>query len=161
MTLETFQMLYTVFLVLTIVFLTLSIVFFFMFDIRKIFDIKTGRAVRKSVEKLNEINRREDNRKRNKYKDDSGNIFSKEDKTEDLNVSTIEEETEVLVAPKNIIAETEVLVAPKNTMPETKVLNTFRDICKEVEDTQERKNVAIGFFNIIERKEVTFAEGIK
>ena len=71
MTLEIYQTLFTVFLVLTIVFFILSIVFFFVFDIRRIFSIKTGRAVRKSVKELNEINRSEDNRRRKKYKGNS------------------------------------------------------------------------------------------
>ncbi|MBE5943067.1 MAG: hypothetical protein E7264_11100 [Lachnospiraceae bacterium] len=233
MTLETFQTLYIVFLVLTIVFLILSIVFFFVFDIRKIFSIKTGRAVRKSVQELNEINRSEDNRKRKKYKghsmqlskeltgdfdkvtgemtggmnrtgditDDSviteqlgniGNIFVEEEGTDVLVAPTdmtpatellttannkmpetevlvapknTAPETEVLVAPKNTAPETEVLVAPKNTAPETEVLiaptNQIGEVRVAVAQAQEQANVAIGMFNIIERKEVTFADEIR
>ena len=220
MTLETFQTLYIVFLVLTIVFLILSIVFFFVFDIRKIFSIKTGRAVRKSVQELNEINRSEDNRKRKKYKghsmqlskeltgdfdkvtgemtggmnrtgditDDSviteqlgniGNIFVEEEGTDVLVAPTDMTpatellttannkmpETEVLVAPKNTAPETEVLVAPKNTAPETEVLiaptNQIGEVRVAVAQAQEQANVAIGMFNIIERKEVTFADEIR
>lgn len=68
MTLATYQTLFIVFLILAILFIILSIIFFFVFDIKNIFDIKTGRAVRKSVKELNAINYSQDNRKRKKYK---------------------------------------------------------------------------------------------
>lgn len=68
MTLEIYKTLYTVFLVATIILFVLSIVFFFVFDIWKILSIKTGWAIRKSVRQLNEINAKEDNHQRKKYK---------------------------------------------------------------------------------------------
>lgn len=43
-------------LVLTIVFLALSIFFFFKFEIKKIFDMKTGRGAKRSIREMEEIN---------------------------------------------------------------------------------------------------------
>lgn len=182
MTLEVFQTLFTVFLVLTIVFLILSIVFFFVFDIRKIFSIKTGRAVRKSVKELNEINRSEDNRRRKKYKGHSmqlskeltgdfervtgeitgttrntGNITDDSVVTEQLDnnetvilkqESVVANETEVLISPNTVTSETEVLIVPRDEIEDNPNLSVI---------TEESLAVT-GLFNIIEKKEVMFAE---
>ncbi len=170
MTLETFQTLYIVFMVLTIVFLILSIVFFFVFDIRKIFSIKTGRAVRKSVQELNEINRSEDNRKRKKYKGHSmqlskemtgdfdkvtgemtggmnrtGDIAEDSVITEQLSdlASIFEEEgTDVLVTQTDTTPETEILTTATNQTPETEVLIAPKNTAPETEVLVAPKNTA-------------------
>lgn len=49
-----FHTLFYVCLALCIVFLILSVIFFFKFDIRNIFNTKTGRSVRKTVQSMEE-----------------------------------------------------------------------------------------------------------
>ena len=134
MTLESFQTLYTVFLVLTIIFLILSIVFFFVFDIRKIFSIKTGRALRKSVQELNEINKSEDNRKRKKYK--SCSMPSSNEWAGDF-----DKITEKLSEKMNLTDD----ISSEHMTLETEVLT----------------DLTIGLFKIIEKKEVIFAKEIE
>lgn len=51
-----YQIAFKVCLVLTILFFALAAFMFFKFDIRKIFDAKTGRGARKSIQKMEEIN---------------------------------------------------------------------------------------------------------
>ena len=53
-----FHILFYVCLGLCIVFLILSVIFFFKFDIRNIFNAKTGRSVRKTVQSMEEKNAR-------------------------------------------------------------------------------------------------------
>lgn len=55
---DTFHTLFYVCLGLCIVFLILSAIFFFKFDIRNIFNAKTGRSVRKTVQSMEEKNAR-------------------------------------------------------------------------------------------------------
>ena len=55
---NTFHTLFYVCLGLCIVFLILSAIFFFKFDIRNIFNAKTGRSVRKTVQSMEEKNAR-------------------------------------------------------------------------------------------------------
>ena len=55
---DTFHTLFYVCLGLCIVFLILSAIFFFKFDIRNIFNTKTGRSVRKTVQSMEEKNAR-------------------------------------------------------------------------------------------------------
>lgn len=45
-------------LVLAIVFLIISIILFIKFDIRKIFDMRTGRGAKRTIQKMEEINAR-------------------------------------------------------------------------------------------------------
>lgn len=47
---------FIIFLILTIVFLVVSVVLFFRFDIRGIFDMRTGRGARKTIQKMQELN---------------------------------------------------------------------------------------------------------
>lgn len=47
---------FIVFLILTIVFLLLSIILFFRFNIRGIFDMRTGRGARRTIQKMQELN---------------------------------------------------------------------------------------------------------
>ena len=47
---------FIVFLILTIVFLAVSIFLFFKFNIRGIFDMRTGRGARKTIQKMQEMN---------------------------------------------------------------------------------------------------------
>lgn len=47
---------FIVFLILTILFLVVSVVLFFRFNIRGIFDMRTGRGARKTIQKMQEIN---------------------------------------------------------------------------------------------------------
>ena len=49
---ELFHNLYLVCLILCLVCLALSIFFFFKFDIRNIFNIRTGRSVKKTVKQM-------------------------------------------------------------------------------------------------------------
>ena len=55
---DTFHTLFYVCLGLCIAFLILSVIFFFKFDIRNIFNAKTGRSVRKTVQSMEEKNAR-------------------------------------------------------------------------------------------------------
>ena len=55
---DTFHTLFYVCLGLCIAFLILSVIFFFKFDIRNIFNTKTGRSVRKTVQSMEEKNAR-------------------------------------------------------------------------------------------------------
>ena len=55
---DTFHTLFYVCLGLCIAFLILSVIFFFKFDIRNIFNTKTGRSVRKTVQSMEEKNTR-------------------------------------------------------------------------------------------------------
>lgn len=47
---------FIVFLILTILFMVVSVVLFFRFNIRGIFDMRTGRGARKTIQKMQEIN---------------------------------------------------------------------------------------------------------
>lgn len=51
-----FHMMFVICLILALICLGLSVFFFFRFKILNIFNIKTGRSVKKSVEKVNEMN---------------------------------------------------------------------------------------------------------
>ena len=51
-----FHIMFVICLILALVCLGLSVFFFFKFKILNIFNIKTGRSVKKSVEKVNEMN---------------------------------------------------------------------------------------------------------
>ena len=55
-TIELFNTLYIVCLVLFIIFLIVSIILFFKFDIRNIFNVLTGRSVKKTIKAMNEQN---------------------------------------------------------------------------------------------------------
>jgi len=60
---STLQMLNTLFLVCAIlagVFLVISVILFFIFDIRSIFNIRTGRAKKKTVQEMQDANSRTD-----------------------------------------------------------------------------------------------------
>lgn len=179
MTLENYQALFKMFLALTIVFFVLSIVFFFVFDIRKIFSIKTGRAVRKSVQELNEINRNEDNRKRKKYKGHSmqlskeltgdfdkatGEITGNSERTGDIeNTSAVTAQlnnTETVLLKSiddsttvlDVRPETEVLIEPKKVIGE----NNSEKKSVVSEELSKEKRV----FNIIDKKVIVFSKEI-
>lgn len=47
---------FLIFLILTIVFLFVSVFLFFKFDIRGIFDLRSGRGARKTIQKMQELN---------------------------------------------------------------------------------------------------------
>lgn len=47
---------FIVFLILTIVFLVTSVILFFRFNIRGIFDMRTGRGARRTIQKMEELN---------------------------------------------------------------------------------------------------------
>ena len=47
---------FIVFLILAIVFLAVSVIFFFWFNIRGIYDMRTGRGARKTIQKIQELN---------------------------------------------------------------------------------------------------------
>ena len=47
---------FIVFLVLSIIFLVISVALFFLFDIRGIFDMKSGRGAKKAIQKMQELN---------------------------------------------------------------------------------------------------------
>lgn len=47
---------FIVFLILTIVFLLLSVILFFRFNIRGIFDMRTGRGAKRTIQKMQELN---------------------------------------------------------------------------------------------------------
>ncbi|MCB6415392.1 hypothetical protein LI221_10010 [Faecalimonas umbilicata] len=47
---------FLVFLILTIVFFVISIALFILFDIRGIFDMKSGRGAKKAIQKMQELN---------------------------------------------------------------------------------------------------------
>lgn len=51
-----YHTLFLVFLVLGLLLLVVSVVLFFRFDIRRIFDMKTGRAQKRTIQKMEEIN---------------------------------------------------------------------------------------------------------
>lgn len=52
MSLSTLNTLFYVFLALTIVFFLISVLLFFLFDIRRVFMIRTGRAARRDIKKI-------------------------------------------------------------------------------------------------------------
>lgn len=56
MSLSTLNTLYNVFLILTIVFFLISILLFFVFDIRRVYMIRSGRAAKRDIKRLNEEN---------------------------------------------------------------------------------------------------------
>ncbi len=47
---------FLIFLILTVVFLVVSVFLFFWFDIRGIFDLRSGRGARKTIQKMQELN---------------------------------------------------------------------------------------------------------
>lgn len=47
---------FIVFLILTIVFLIVSVILFFRFNIRGIYDMRTGRGARRTIQRMEEIN---------------------------------------------------------------------------------------------------------
>lgn len=56
MSLSTLNTLYNVFLILTIVFFLISILLFFVFDIRRVYMIRSGRAAKRDIKRLSEEN---------------------------------------------------------------------------------------------------------
>ncbi len=57
-TISLLQICFSICLALTVVFFIISVVLFFVFDIRLIFNIRTGRAKRKTVQEMQEANSR-------------------------------------------------------------------------------------------------------
>lgn len=55
---QLFHNLFLVCMGLCIFFLVLSILFFFKFDIRNIFNVRTGRSVKKTIKEMEEVNAR-------------------------------------------------------------------------------------------------------
>lgn len=51
-----YHMAFIVFLILAILFFIISVILFFRFNIRGIFDMKTGRGARKTIQKMEELN---------------------------------------------------------------------------------------------------------
>ncbi|MDE6434720.1 MAG: hypothetical protein K2L07_10900 [Lachnospiraceae bacterium] len=170
MALETYRILFLVFLVFTIILFFLSIILFFTLDIRNIFSIKTGRAVRKSVRELNEINRNEDNFRRKKYKgrsmqldkesaEDFRNNIKKTDDDDickrvsdnagmvtvplELNETVVLENFAETAVVSNMSAEVQADSARKLKMPEEKGLPKKEEI-----------------FRIIDKKVVMFSQEI-
>ena len=66
--------LHLVCLILCLVCLALSIFFFFKFDIRNIFNIRTGRSVKKTVKQMEELNARTGQLRRPELQGTSGSI---------------------------------------------------------------------------------------
>ena len=176
MTLETYKTLYMVFLVATIVLFILSVVFFFVFDIRKIFSIKNGRAMRKSVKELNKINRNEDNRNRKKYKGrsmqlskeltgETGKVTDdlppREEKTMEVEGSTfvtapLDGEPTVTLKQVNDVLEPEtgILIRPE-AEGEKPPMPVIEEPVIPEQLTGEKR-----FFQIVERKVVIFANEV-
>lgn len=174
MTLETYQILFTVFFVLTILFFILSIVFFFVFDIRKIFSIKTGRAVRKSVRELNEINRNEDNRRRKKYKGHSVQLSKEltgdfdsvaEEKGDSTGGDSVVEAADLATVPLEI-DETVVLKDFNESVGAPNVSDEIENMKKSDSTEKLKTPLEAGatemekLFRIIDKKEVVFSNEI-
>lgn len=159
MTLDSYNTLFIVCLVITIILYILLIILFFAFDIRKIVNIKTGRAVRQSVKELNEVNRVGDNKQRKKYKGRSVS-FSKIQQNGILeNERNIEQQSNI-VSDSNRLTEaatvTEELEQEQTTLLED---NTEGDILKEAPILEkELKDDEI--FNIFESKTIIFSSEI-
>ncbi len=147
MTLEIYQTLFTIFLAATIVLFILSIVLFFVFNIRKIFSIKSGFAIKKSVKELNEINSSEDNRKRKKYKGHS--VYLSKELKED-----IEEFTDDIKKKNTVEKEKITIPLERSTVP----LKNQDEL--EEEQTLEISQKKNQLFCIYERKIVVFSNKI-
>lgn len=78
MTLENYNTLFILFLIITIILFILLIILFFVFDIRKIIRVKTGWGIRQSVKELNEINQKEGDKRRKRYKGHSVQLFNEQ-----------------------------------------------------------------------------------
>lgn len=174
MTLQTYKILFTVFLILTIILFIFSIIIFFVFDIRKIFSIKTGSAVRKSVKELNEINRNEDNRGRKRYKSHSLQLHKEltgdfdqateeninrtayDSATEDAGIATVPLEMDGTVVLKNFKETALVSDVPVKTETVEKVDSTAKLNLPVEEEISEKEEL----FQIIDRKVVMFSQEI-
>ncbi len=168
MTSDTYNILFIVFLIIGILLAVLAAALFFVFDIRKIISVKTGMAMRKSVKELNEINKKEDNRNRKRYKGRAVHMHRNERekkllgdgkeevyqqaKDETLEIGLQKKETTVLRRDKNeITAESQV----------TAILDSRLEK-QEIEETQitEQSDQPVGLFHITETKIVIFSSEI-
>lgn len=162
-TLENYNTLFVIFLIITIILFIVLIVFFFVFDIRKIICIKTGWAVKQSVKELNEINQREDNRQRKKYKGHSIQLNKSQSKDfleNDLNIVDKEDS----IAEKDFIQGEESIATVTIELEQedkgTILLETNRksDLSSEIEDSG--KELKREPFNIFESKVIIFSNEI-
>lgn len=163
-TLENYNTLFVIFLIITIILFIVLIVFFFVFDIRKIISIKTGWAVKQSMKELNEINQREDNRQRKKYKGHSiqfNKSQSKDFLENDLNIVDKEDNS---IAEKDFIQGEESIATVTIELEQedkgTILLETDRksDSSSEIEDSG--KELKREPFNIFESKVIMFSSEI-
>lgn len=149
MTSDTYNILCIVFLIIGILLAVLAAALFFVFDIRKIVSVKTGMAMRKSVKELNEINRKEDNRNRKRYKGRAVESYTL-DATKELNQpksgTTVLENTE----------KEKDTVTPVTAILEHTGTESVEEGAKTVDETKE----ALGLFHITETKMVIFSSEI-
>lgn len=144
MTSDTYNILFIVFLIIGILLAVLAAALFFVFDIRKIISVKTGMAMRKSIKELNEINKKEDNRNRKRYKGRAVESYTL-DATKELNQQ--KSGTTVL---ENTEKDTVTLV--------TAILeHTAAEPVTEAANTDGEKKESLGKFHITETKMVIFS----
>lgn len=123
MNIETYHTLYIVFLVLAIIFFVISIILFFVFDIRKIISIKSGYAIKQSIKETNEMNQREDNKRRKKYKGSSIRISSEELISEQLISGQLNKTEEIKYTQDSENDQESTTLLVNNTMKETEILD--------------------------------------
>lgn len=163
MTLENYNTLFTIFLIITILLFILLIILFFVFDIRKIFRTKTGWGVRQSVKELNEINQKEGDRRRKRYKgrsiqlfkEQSGNLL-KQDTNQDYNRNT-ESDMQHFAEPES---RATVTVELEQTDKQTMLLDTDikSHLSKEIPDSGDESKEEL--FHIFETKMIVFSNEI-
>lgn len=160
MTSDTYNILFIVFLIIGILFAVLAAALFFVFDIRKIISVKTGMAMRKSVKELSEINTKEDNRRRQRYKGHAVHMYGNErekkileDGKEEVYQQT-EDKTVEIELPKK---ETAVLRKDENdktTESQATAILDSRMRKQEIEGIHVAKQAdqSVGLFQITETK---------
>lgn len=155
-----FHTLFYVCLGLCIAFLILSVIFFFKFNIRNIFNAKTGRSVRKTVQSMEEKNARTGSLRRPVGRGDTGTLARSggSGRTGGLgksgSLSSSKRLGKVRKADMNELIQppsssTEVLQAEQQNVPgiETQVLST-EDLVPILEQIQKEADQSYGMFRI-------------
>lgn len=163
MTLENYNTLFIIFLIITIILFILLIILFFVFDIRKIIRVKTGWGIRQSVKELNEINQKEGDKRRKRYKGHSVQLFKeqsgdllKQDVKKDADKNT-ESGVDNFVKPKSgAMVTVELEQTDKQTM--LLDMNSKPHLSKGIPNLEDETKE--GLFYIFETKMIVFSNEI-
>lgn len=123
----------------------LSVAFFFKFDIRNIFNARTGRSVRKTVQQMEEINARTSQLRRPSGKGNTGALSRSGNLSASRKRSTVRRENMSDIIQPPPAKETEPL---REEMNATEVLSYQERFAMTPEKAQEEVDESFGMFRI-------------